>query len=333
MVAQSSRNSGSSPRARGACTMDLSATVTSGLIPACAGSIALDPSSCSMARAHPRVRGEHFWKATRPDGTDGSSPRARGAYLLQDRTRHTSRLIPACAGSIVACSAVVACRAAHPRVRGEHDLQPFDPDALFGSSPRARGACWHSGRCDRILGLIPACAGSIIEHVGAERLAYGSSPRARGACEAASAVACRGGLIPACAGSMKNAVTKTLPDAAHPRVRGEHPVSRIEWKPDLGSSPRARGAFHRRRVRDDERGLIPACAGSMQCSGISGMTGPAHPRVRGEHVLGLPATCCCRGSSPRARGALADDAAVPALSRLIPACAGSIPTRRREATI
>ncbi len=73
---------GSSPRARGAratrCVRDLS----SGLIPACAGSTSPTPKPPATCGAHPRVRGEHGQDFVGMTATWGSSPRARGAHFL-----------------------------------------------------------------------------------------------------------------------------------------------------------------------------------------------------------------------------------------------------------
>ena len=49
---------------------------------------------------------------------------------------------------------------AHPRMRGEHNIQDIQPGDLIGSSPHARGALGLILRDAPVLGLIPACAGS-----------------------------------------------------------------------------------------------------------------------------------------------------------------------------
>ena len=48
-----------------------------------------------------------------------------------------------------------------------------------------------------------------------------------------------------------------------------------------------------------------------------------HPRVRGEHSVGMVMSSCSRGSSPRARGAQVFGVVGIALEGIIPACAGS----------
>ena len=74
---------------------------------------------------------------------------------------------------------------------------------------------------------------------------------------------------------------------------------------------------------DDDSRLIPACAGSTRRSSGSCCCSPAHPRMRGEHLLTSPMFPWTAGSSPHARGARpVHDRQGPA-RRLIPACAGS----------
>ena len=72
---------------------------------------------------------------------------------------------------------------------------------------------------------------------------------------------------------------------------------------DEGSSPHTRGARHAHAVEREERGIIPAYAGSTAQKEIDPALAGDHPRIRGEHlgdghVLGRPA-----GSSPHTRGA------------------------------
>ena len=173
----------------------------------------------------------------------------------------------------------------------------------LGSSPHARGAHFglvndeHTGRAHpRMRGEHP-CVGRDV------------GPELR--------------LIPACAGSTccRRWVQKMR--AAHPRMRGEHEDELDKLTIGEGSSPHARGAPRERHQRPGPRGLIPACAGSTPSSNPSGTTTAAHPRMRGEHPMGAPVSGSRMGSSPHARGALADEAVDRCDGGLIPACAGS----------
>ena len=44
---------------------------------------------------HPRVSGEHSWCWSLPSNPDGSSPRERGARLIERETLNRERIIPA----------------------------------------------------------------------------------------------------------------------------------------------------------------------------------------------------------------------------------------------
>src|SRR4051812_34765365 len=90
-----------------------------------------------------------------------------------------------------------------------------------------------------------------------------------------------------------------------------------------GPSPRARGA----RAQDvrgvPDRGTIPACEGSTTNRLRTPPGSRDHPRVRGEHVVGLGDLLVFAGPSPRARGAPVIPGVELVVVGTIPACAGS----------
>jgi len=133
--------------------------------------------------------------------------------------------------------------------------------------------------------FIPACAGNTAPHParllscavhprvrGEHKSApvgnwvyLGSSPRARGTRKRLRRTVSLARFIPACAGNTSDSTRFVRLSRVHPRVRGEHPQSRLTLPIVSGSSPRARGT----------RG-----------HGLSGRAAPAvHPRVRGEHSM------------------------------------------------
>ena len=134
-------------------------------------------------------------------------------------------------------------------------------------------------------------------------------------------------LIPAGAGSTQVAGFSVDINAAHPRWRGEHAACSPDGIGTCGSSPLARGAHG--ALDDDEarRRLIPAGAGSTFVEAILKLATAAHPRWRGEHRAGFVLHIVFGGSSPLARGALHNQIAAQAVARLIPAGAGSTPSR------
>ena len=300
---KSSYSSGSSPHARGALLQLPLVELNPGIIPACAGS-------------------------TRGDGV------AR---------RHGVGIIPACAGSTLAPSSYRFNYRDHPRMRGEHTCELHHFGAGVGSSPHARGAHLDGVNLGLRFGIIPACAGSTLAHLRQRRAQgdhprmrgehmvrvdvqgsyVGSSPHARGARRKASPCARRSGIIPACAGS-----TLTWPRASttlgdHPRMRGEHAWIRLCSSTRVGSSPHARGAQRGAGARGADHGIIPACAGSTYRAGQSIRCSGDHPRMRGEHVVGVQKPFLLEGSSPHARGALVPVDVVHLRLGIIPACAGS----------
>ena len=151
---------GSSPHARGARGGEETVCACSGIIPACAGSTCEVGGNGIGVRDHPRMRGEHCRLLRLAAHRRGSSPHARGALLEMTPRSFEDGIIPACAGSTSADSAIITHSWDHPRMRGEHRHMDMTRFWWQGSSPHARGA--HEldlGRAG-VAGIIPACAGS-----------------------------------------------------------------------------------------------------------------------------------------------------------------------------
>ena len=172
-----SRQSGSSPRARGA-----------GATPCMAGpSHTVHPHGCGerMAKqsiflatygSSPRARGvvgsvirsrvpRRFIPAYAGSRHDverpgGSSPRARGAVLWVPAAGAVLRFIPACAGSRYKRALYLHLASVHPHVRGEQPNIDSTWRNAHGSSPRARGADHRPGNNQLAARFIPVCAGS-----------------------------------------------------------------------------------------------------------------------------------------------------------------------------
>ena len=237
---------GSSPHVRGARLLSRQPRHGGGIIPACAGSTRKDSRRRSLERDHPRMCGEHN-DATPMDMRDGgSSPHVRGAPSLSMRTVAPTGIIPACAGSTSCTSISGTYPWDHPRMCGEHEAVDGGDHLVEGSSPHVRGALLAVLFDLRVVGIIPACAGSTMsptswllarwdhprmcgEHAfqrSGGRYESGSSPHVRGARSSDSAQPLRVGIIPACAGS-----TTAYPDTRsrswdHPRMCGEHTFHR-----------------------------------------------------------------------------------------------------------
>ena len=145
--------------------------------------------------------GEHAVKRKSDGPRPGSSPHVRGAQEFRPVLADRFGIIPACAGSTYRPCRRVRYTWDHPRMCGEHIGLTVMAQNAPGSSPHVRGALAGDGRDDRVVGIIPACAGSTVfrcirvarvwdhprmcgEHASLRlppALSRGSSPHVRGA--------------------------------------------------------------------------------------------------------------------------------------------------------
>ena len=176
----------------------------------------------------------------------GSSPHTRGARDGPERLRNVGGIIPAYAGSTDERRQPGREPGDHPRIRGEHHGHVDDGVRVAGSSPHTRGARDGPERLRNVGGIIPAYAGSTKQSAskGSSRSDHprirgehtvdggcavpgaGSSPHTRGAHTAVSHPAESGRIIPAYAGSTRGAGRRRRRFADHPRIRGEHRVTK-----------------------------------------------------------------------------------------------------------
>ena len=131
------------------------------------------------------------------------------------------------------------------------------------------------------------------------------------------------GIIPAYAGNTPSQCRNHPTVRDHPRVCGEHRLSRLVATLTRGSSPRMRGTPDLRTSGRTRTGIIPAYAGNTFVRAGALRRMGDHPRVCGEHHHCRAVAPNVAGSSPRMRGTPV--ASVPALSHLgiIPAYAGN----------
>ena len=109
------------------------------------------------------MRGVHPSGSGTGRGTLGSSPHARGPYFSRAMRKCFNRIIPACAGSIAPYRTGRQRVQDHPRMRGVHDASTADTFNVTGSSPHARGPLMDLHNKFNGIGIIPACAGSILK--------------------------------------------------------------------------------------------------------------------------------------------------------------------------
>ena len=153
-------STGSSPHVRGALVQDFLQGLSTGIIPACAGSTVSWRIRRPPCRDHPRMCGEHGRLATMPCRSPGSSPHVRGAQRLERQSCSLSGIIPACAGSTPTATRPSREPRDHPRMCGEHFTTTGSPYCSSGSSPHVRGARRRQQDHPGSQGIIPACAGS-----------------------------------------------------------------------------------------------------------------------------------------------------------------------------
>ena len=194
---------------------------TSRIIPAYAGSTSVQVFGWGSAADHPRIRGEHGELYEDAIAVDGSSPQTRGARICVMWALLAIRIIPAYAGSTRGVKQYASKKADHPRIRGEHPHDGTGVLIALGSSPHTRGAPKRAFKNARIVGIIPAYAGSTFpltvargaaqdhprirgEHIDTDRpgaTGAGSSPHTRGARKSPRKTRGWPRIIPAYAGS------------------------------------------------------------------------------------------------------------------------------------
>ena len=233
---------GSSPLTRGKQAVDWRGGSARGLIPAHAGKTTARRRTTASVPAHPRSRGENEMLVSMSLSFRGSSPLTRGKLghgLVEIRGR---RLIPAHAGKTSFLASSCVSLEAHPRSRGENDLEWRILLCTTGSSPLTRGKRRIAAGEEFTDRLIPAHAGKTTTgrarssctqahprsrgenwnggHPAVEN--YGSSPLTRGKHQGRRERRRRVGLIPAHAGKTTRSTGQTFPAWAHPRSRGEN---------------------------------------------------------------------------------------------------------------
>ena len=174
-----------------------------------------------------------------------------------------------------------------------------------GSSPHTRGAPVRPHDSAAVRGIIPAYAGStkIVmvgvcchwdhprirgEHIispPTKVLYRGSSPHTRGAHVPRPSQRQAPGIIPAYAGSTPTTSGQVGGEGDHPRIRGEHLSTCINYPLVLGSSPHTRGARLAKVPRVGPHWIIPAYAGSTRPGRSDRKPQWDHPRIRGEHPI------------------------------------------------
>ena len=281
----------------------------------------------------------------------GSSPLTRGKRDARFLQYLDHGLIPAHAGKTTLWTATRSPVRAHPRSRGENVFRRVVVGVAGGSSPLTRGKHEHARELGVLVGLIPAHAGktrgrrrrtcparahprSRGENGGltlSGHSDWGSSPLTRGKHLRGALPKQRDRLIPAHAGKTDRARPIGRGKRAHPRSRGENMASREASPGVRGSSPLTRGKQNLRYLRWNEGRLIPAHAGKTAQVSHTITPTRAHPRSRGENLIGVAADLSAQGSSPLTRGKHDGARVLGEMRGLIPAHAGKTSWARGRA--
>ncbi len=280
---------------------------------------------------------------------DGLSPRVRGHRRRGTRVLPALRSIPACAGSSFFSLNRQNPWTVYPRVCGVIATAERVVAYIYGLSPRVRGHRVPVAALVRVLGSIPACAGSSFSsaHRSTSPSVYprvcgviacmsrssnkimGLSPRVRGHHHGGAGRRGEPRSIPACAGSSHKKTSLLRRCTVYPRVCGVIPLTSSGRCTIFGLSPRVRG--HRvyrygfvRRARS-----IPACAGSSHHPITHKRRTSVYPRVCGVIRRRFFLGSLAQGLSPRVRGHRVQAGARVVTERSIPACAGSSQPREK----
>ena len=179
---------------------------------------------------------------------------------------------------------------------------------------------------------MPALANILMEHprVCGENTGYtvgpgtliGTSPRMRGKRATYPSPDSPIWNIPAYAGKTVVAVTIVFFLPEHPRVCGENVLPILQFRIDIGTSPRMRGKQSSFFTQSLQTRNIPAYAGKTRLRYPKPTPPQEHPRVCGENKGGNAFTTPSKGTSPRMRGKPTGGAKVGSEIRNIPAYAG-----------
>ena len=294
------------------------------------------------ARAHPRSRGENFASTVPMVLAGGSSPLTRGKPGQARKCLEGVRLIPAHAGKTARLTCSPWAGWAHPRSRGENSTGSLPDEGLEGSSPLTRGKRARYRSCTLGARLIPAHAGktcrltvTVLSETAHPRSRgenqrsttfplprAGSSPLTRGKLLGVGANGMSWRLIPAHAGKTDIVAQFASTMRAHPRSRGENQEIVGLDGVYRGSSPLTRGKLRSAATARMSAGLIPAHAGKTSVLVPLVPLLQAHPRSRGENLIGAVRTLVVTGSSPLTRGKRRPSIARTSSTGLIPAHAG-----------
>ena len=170
-------------------------------------------------------------------------------------------------------------------------------------------------------------------HGTKRRVMKGSPPHVRGPRPLISLRLCGCGITPACAGTTTTRVYCYDKEWDHPRMCGDHRLvdfcERLLW----GSPPHVRGPRLLRISFIPPCGITPACAGTTGNLTHDTPLSRDHPRMCGDHYLGIVVLPCLGGSPPHVRGPLRKYFSFLRSMGITPACAGTTSPRTSDVAL
>ncbi len=129
--------------------------------PTCVGTIAPEPSPCSLNPVHPHVRGDNEGGEFFLTWLIGSPPRAWGQSIEGSEKVPAERFTPTCVGTIIVKPNGVIVLPVHPHVRGDNLDSQRISRPICGSPPRAWGQCQSVTFIVRMGRFTPTCVGTM----------------------------------------------------------------------------------------------------------------------------------------------------------------------------
>ena len=232
---------GSSPLARGLRERPWEPRGRPRIIPARAGFTRARRRGSCRRRDHPRSRGVYATGSSKPGGSAGSSPLARGLRGGGAGAVPDLRIIPARAGFTQGTGRDSGAGEDHPRSRGVYRYRTHAYKEAYGSSPLARGLPTTDTPSLGERGIIPARAGFTCNTQTMSLPPHGSSPLARGLPSMAGVLRMGRRIIPARAGVTAQLVGTFFSSRDHPRSRGVYACRILGVC--VGDHPRSRGVY------------------------------------------------------------------------------------------
>ena len=230
---------------------------------------------------HPHARGEQGNPFAARYSCSGSSPRAWGTASAAIRAAISRRFIPTRVGTAVSL------------VEHRHRRR-FIPTRVGNRTP--------GGNHSSARSVHPHARGEQVSRAIHSLSGIGSSPRAWGTDRVGSDHRKRRRFIPTRVGNSLLRPPTSHPVAVHPHARGEQSETQMRAAVQTGSSPRAWGTDHPRRLAVAQRRFIPTRVGNRLMRLAPSGRRSVHPHARGEQLAVNSIMPPTSGSSPRAWG-------------------------------